>query len=154
MYSSKASLLHGFIAYGHGAIKLIPSLTNVKHINRYNFYVDVYVYIRFKCFFYSFISFVRILYKNVSNYDLVISMMTFFPCITELSLCHKLQFSNPVSFLPFNVVNFRFFKIMNSVISNKKSLTRSCCKDIGIRKIEFVAVTEYCKKCYRILFQN
>ena len=63
----------------------------------------------------------------------------------ELSLCHKLRFSNPVicttqSRRPL------IFQTMNSVRSNNLSLkyqrfTPSSCRDIVIRKFKFVAKT-------------
>ena len=62
----------------------------------------------------------------------------------ELSLCHKLWFSNPYIFTtpcrrPY------IFQTMSSVRSNNTSLkyqsfTLSDCKDIGIIKFEFVII--------------
>ena len=60
-----------------------------------------------------------------------------------LSLCHKLKFSNPNTFAT-QCRRPQIFQTINSVRSNNVSLkyqrpTTSGCKDIGIRKFEFVS---------------
>ena len=64
----------------------------------------------------------------------------------ELSLCHKLKFFNPNIFAT-QCRRPQIFQTLNYVSSNNVSLkyqmpTRSGCKDIGIRKFEFVAKTQ------------
>ena len=61
----------------------------------------------------------------------------------ELSFCHKLWFSNSYNLATHSLTPF-IFRTINSVRSNSLSLkyhrfTPSGCKDIGIRKFEFVA---------------
>ena len=68
----------------------------------------------------------------------------------ELSLCHKLRFSNPYIFTT-QCRRPYIFQTMSSVRSNNTSLkyqsfTLSDCKDIGIIKFEFVAKTIPCNK--------
>ena len=63
----------------------------------------------------------------------------------ELSLCHKLGFSNSYIFAK-QCRRPKIFQTVNSVRSNDVSLTcQRCtpwgCKDIGIRKLDFVAKT-------------
>ena len=67
--------------------------------------------------------------------------------LKELSLCHKLKFSNPNNFAT-QCRRPKIFQTMNFVRSNNVSLkykrpTPSDCKDIGIRKFEFVAKTQF-----------
>ena len=62
----------------------------------------------------------------------------------ELSLCHKLRFSNPYIF----ATQWRWpaiFQIMNTVRSNLKNqrFTSSGCNDISIKRFEFVSETQF-----------
>ena len=75
---------------------------------------------------------------------------TFKITVKELSICHKRRFSIPFIFS----IQYRkhyIFQTMNFVRSNYLSLkyqsyTPSGCKDIGIRKFEFVAITQFLLK--------
>jgi len=65
----------------------------------------------------------------------------------ELSLCHKLWFSNPY-ILATQCRRPKLFQTMNTSRSNNlnlkyKRFTKSGCKDIGIKKLEFVAKTQF-----------
>ena len=65
----------------------------------------------------------------------------------ELSLCHKLEFSNPYIFKP-QFCRPLIFQTMNCVRSDNLSLknqrcTQTGCKDIGILNFEFVAKTQF-----------
>ena len=67
--------------------------------------------------------------------------------IKELSFCHKLYFSNLYIFVT-HCCKPLIFQTMNSVRPNNPSLkyqgfTSSDCKDIGIRKFEFVTKTQF-----------
>ena len=68
-------------------------------------------------------------------------------CAKELSLCHKLKFSNPNIFAT-QCRRPYIFQTMNSVRLNNVSLkyqrpSPSGCKDIGIRKFEFAEKTQF-----------
>ena len=59
--------------------------------------------------------------------------------IMELSLCHKLRFFNLYISLQPNVVDLTW--ILLDHIIQVWNITPLSCKDIGIRKVEFVAKT-------------
>ena len=65
----------------------------------------------------------------------------------ELSLCHKLKFSNPYIFAILKCISLIFQTqiISSNIIHSLKYLrsTTISCKDIGIRKSEFVAKTQF-----------
>ena len=79
--------------------------------------------------------------------------------LKELSLCHKLKFSNPNIFAT-QCRRPQIFQTMNSVRSNSVSLkyqrpTPSGCKDIGVRKFEFVAKTQFfCYISFKSRYSN
>ena len=59
----------------------------------------------------------------------------------ELSFCHKLKYSYPISLQP-NVVDHRYFKLLILLDQiNIKGLPTGC-RDIEIRKFEVVAKTQ------------
>ena len=69
----------------------------------------------------------------------------------ELSFCHKLWFHNPYTFSTL-CRRPSTFQTMKSVRSNNLSLkyqrfTPFGCEDIGIRKSEFVAKTQFLFNC-------
>ena len=70
----------------------------------------------------------------------------------ELSLYHKLRFSSPLIFSTLYRRPY-IFQTINSVRSNYLSLkyqryTPSVCKEVGIRKFEFVAKTQILQSLY------
>ena len=94
---------------------------------------------------------------RVSNFIIHDKIIHFWHDRKELSFfCHKLRFSNPYIF----ATRFRWsliFQTMNSVWSNSRSLkyqrfTRSGCKDIGIRKFEIVAKTQFLSWCFMFAY--
>ena len=88
-----------------------------------------------------------ILYKlNIENLTVMSRLKVVKQIHKSLSLCHKLKFSNPYIFET-QCRRPSIFQTMNSGRSNDLSLKHqrfapSSCKDIRIRKFEFVTKTQ------------
>ena len=69
----------------------------------------------------------------------------------ELSFCHKLRFSKPYIFLTWSCkpLSFQIYVLCSNLRSTKKGY-----KDIGIRKSEFVATTQFLSNKMIILFSK
>ena len=80
-------------------------------------------------------------------WDFLLSKTYDFFFIKELSLCHKLKFSNPYIYWTWccRLLIFQTKIIWGNRIHSFKYLrsTTLCCREIGIRKSEFVSKTQF-----------